>query len=537
MKREVIELPAKDPVEKQNGHRKLRVAAYCRVSTSLEAQQNSYEAQKEYYTNKILSNSDWILAGIFADKGVTGTSVEKRNGFQRMIRKCKQGKIDLILTKSISRFMRNTLDCLYYVRLLQRLNIPIIFETEGIDTSQMMNELILTLMGATSQAESEAISSRVKWGVRASFKEGNVRYSYKNWLGYRKGEDGEPEIIPEEAEIVREIYATYLSGYSLRDIKTLLESRKNLTKAGKEKWNISTIDSILRNEKYTGDAILQKTYTTDPISKKRCKNVGELPKYLVKHCHPAIISHEMFDLVQRELERRGEAVGAIESSSSERPKTYSSKHALRGILICGECGTPYRRCVWHMRNSGKIRTVWRCCNRLDHGKKFCKHSPTLDEAPLQQALIAAINHQLYRPEYLLAPFNRTLLESSSADSIPPAKSWPELYANLLEFQRRIDYSFVELLMQCAEQKDWETHEAQFRELVKQRAEYDEYIGAFDMQQYEEERRKNTYHLPFQLTEYNETIIRQVLDTVRVLDARRLLIIFKGGAEVEQEIEL
>ena len=240
--------------------------------------------------------------------------------------------------------------------------------------------------------------------------------------------------------------------------------------------------------------------------------------------------------MQRELERRGEAVGAIESSSSERPKTYSSKHALRGILICGECGTPYRRCVWHMRNSGKIRTVWRCCNRLDHGKKFCKHSPTLDEAPLQQALIAAINHQLYRPEYLLAPFNRTLLESSYADSIPPAKSWPELYANLLEFQRRIDYSFVELLMQCAEQKDWETHEAQFRELVKQRAEYDEYIDAFDMRQYEEERRKNTYHLPFQLTEYNETIIRQVLDTVKVLDAKRLLITFKGGAEVEQVIE-
>lgn len=201
----------------------------------MEAQQNSYEAQKEYYTNKILSNPDWTLAGIFADKGVTGTSAEKRDGFQRMIRKCKQGKIDLILTKSISRFMRNTLDCLYYVRLLQRLNIPIIFETEGIDTPQMMNELILTLMGATSQAESEAISSRVKWGVRASFKEGNVRYSYKNWLGYRKGEDGEPEIIPEEAEIVREIYAAYLSGYSLRDIKTLLESRKNLTKAGKEK--------------------------------------------------------------------------------------------------------------------------------------------------------------------------------------------------------------------------------------------------------------------------------------------------------------
>jgi DNA invertase Pin-like site-specific DNA recombinase len=534
MKREVIELPAKDPADIQTRRKQLRVAAYCRVSTSLEAQQNSYEAQKEYYTNKILSNPDWTLAGIFADKGITGTSVEKRAGFQRMIRWCQQGKIDLILTKSISRFARNTLDCLHYVRLLQQLNIPIIFESEGIDSSQMSNELILTLMGATSQAESEAISSRVKWGVRASFKEGNVRYSYKSWLGYRKGENGEPEIIPEEAVIVRQIFTAYLDGKSLRDIKALLESQKRLTKSGQEKWPISSINSILRNEKYTGDAILQKTYTTDPISKKRRRNAGELPKYFVKNCHPAIISHEMFELVQKELERRGESVGAIKSVAPKQTKSYSSKHALTGILICGKCNTPYRRCVWHMKH--KIRTVWRCCNRLDHGKQYCKHSPTLDESPLQQALITAINHQLHRPEYLLAPFNRASLESSSAELIPPAKSWPELYANLLELQRRIDHSFTELLMQCAEQKDWETHESQFRELVKQRAEYDEYIDAFDMQQYEDERRKNTYHLPFQLTEYNETIIRQVLDTVRVLDAKRLLITFKGGAEVEQAIE-
>lgn len=452
-----------------------------------------------------------------------------------MIRWCQQGKIDLILRKSISRFARNTLDCLYYVRLLQQLNIPIIFESEGIDSSQMSNELILTLMGATSQAESEAISSRVKWGVRESFKKGNVKYTYKSWLGYRKGANGEPEIIPEEAAIVQQIFTAYLEGRSLRDIKALLEDQKRLTKSGHEKWPISSINSILRNEKYTGDTILQKTYTTDPISKRRCRNAGELPRYLVKNCHPAIISHEMFDLVQKELERRGEAVGAIKSTAPKQTKSYSSKHALTGILVCGECNTPYRRCVWHVND--KIRAVWRCRNRLDHGKKYCKHSPTLDEGPLQQALITAINHQLYCPEYLLAPFNRASLESSSVESIPPAKSWPELCANLLELQRRIDHSFVELLMQCAEQTDWETRESQFRELIKQRAEYDEYIGAFDMQQYEEERRKKTYHLPFQLTEYNETIIRQVLDTVRVLDARRLLIIFKGGAEVEQEIKL
>lgn len=277
MKREVIELPAKDPAEIPPQRRQLRVAAYCRVSTSLEAQQNSYEAQKEYYTDKILSNPDWTLAGIFSDKGISGTSVEKRDGFQRMIRWCQQGKIDLILTKSISRFARNTLDCLHYVRLLQQLNIPIIFESEGIDSSRMSNELILTLMGATSQAESEAISSRVKWGIRASFKEGNVRYCYKSWLGYRKGENGEPEIIPEEAAIVQQIFTAYLDGQSLRDIKALLESQKRLTKSGHEKWSISSINSILRNEKYTGDAILQKTYTTDPISKRRCRNAGELP--------------------------------------------------------------------------------------------------------------------------------------------------------------------------------------------------------------------------------------------------------------------
>lgn len=242
----------------------------------------------------------------------------------------------------------------------------------------------------------------------------------------------------------------------------------------------------------------------------------------------------MFDLVQKELERRGEAVGAIKNTSSKRPKAYSSKHALTGILICGECNTPYRRCVWHMEN--KIRTAWRCCNRLDHGRKYCKHSPTLDEAPLQQALIAAINRQLYCPEYLLATYNRELLESPSVESIPPAKSWPELYTNLLEFQKRIDYAFTELLMQCAEQKDWEKHESQFRELVKQCAEYDEYITAFNMRQYEDECQQNTYHLPFQLTEYNERIIRQVLDTVKVLDEQYLLVVFKGGAEVEQMIE-
>ena len=340
-KNEVIEIPAKPVETDQPVKRQLRVAAYCRVSTSQESQQNSYQAQKAYYTDKIASNPDWCLAGIFADEGISGTSAEKRPAFQRMIRCCKKGKIDLILTKSISRLSRNTVDCLQYVRLLQELRIPVIFEAEGINTLNMQNEFLLAVMGANSQAESEATSSRVKWGVRNAFREGKVRYYYQYWLGYRKGKDGTPEIIPEEAETVKQIYADYLSGKSLRSIADSLESRGILPRAGQAKWTTTYIRGILQNERYTGDALLQKTYTTDPITKKQKKNRGELPQYLVKNCHPAIISHELFDLVQKEISRRSVATGNSDADSARPKPAYSGKYTLSELLVCGECNTLY----------------------------------------------------------------------------------------------------------------------------------------------------------------------------------------------------
>ena len=357
-KHKIIEIPAEKALDKRLPNRQLRVAAYCRVSTNLEMQQNSYQTQKDYYTNLIASNPEWTLAGIFADKGITGTSAMKRPEFQKMIRYCKSGKIDLVITKSISRFARNTLDCLYYVRYLQELGIPILFETEGLNTARMDNELLLTILGATSQAESEATSSRVKWGLRAAFREGRVRYYYKNWLGYRKGENGEPEVIPEEAAVVRKIFSVYLDGFSVQEIKTMLEDEQIPGKNSQGTWTANKIRHILSDEKYTGDVLLQKTYTVDPISKKRRKNEGQLPKYIVKDCHEPIISHEMFELVQAEKNRRAAAERSANTKTPTIPATqYSGKYALSSILVCGECNTLYQRCVWTKPNR---RVVWRC---------------------------------------------------------------------------------------------------------------------------------------------------------------------------------
>ena len=480
--REIIEIPAHGTTFQENPQRKLRVAAYCRVSTSQEAQMNSYQAQRTYYLEKIASNPDWVLADIFADEGITGTLVYKRTEFQRMIRWCRRGKIDLVLTKSISRFARNTVDCLRYVRLLKGLGIPVIFETERLNTAQMDSEFLLAMLGANSQAESEAASSRIKWGVRAAFREGKVSYQYKRWLGYRKGADGCPEIVPEEAKIVKQIYEAFLAGRSLENIKDMLEQEGVLTKTGLATWSQAAIRNILQNEKYSGDVLLQKTYTADPITKQRRKNQGELPQYLVKNCHPALISHEMFDLVQAELERRTKARRSPlpQEPQVEEKEIYSGKYGLSGLLYCGECGAPYRRCTW--RRNGKTRIVWRCQNRLQNGTRNCKHSPTIDEFALHHALAAAINRTLFQPEFLLAPF-----EQAAVVDLRRRIQDPEIA------KRQVDDAVVSRIMRCAELQTWDGNVEPFRSLLggKVNPVGDREFLAF----------------PVHLTEYNDSISR------------------------------
>lgn len=368
---------------------KKRVAAYCRVSTDSEEQLNSYEAQKSYYTQKIADSPDWEMAGIYADEGISGTSMKKRTEFKKMITACKRGHIDLIITKSLSRFARNTVDCLETVRLLKANGIGVYFEKENINTLTESSEFLITLFSGFAQAESESLSKNIAWGKQKSAEAGKVDFQYKKMLGYRKGVDGQPEIVPEEAEIIRRIYRRYLAGCSLGQIKQELEQDNIPTAQKVERWSSAVIHNILTNEKYMGDALLQKTYITDCITKKVKKNMGERPMYYVENNHPAIILRETFDQVQKEMTRRPSKRKVLQKSGKTELGKYSGKYALTELLVCGECGSPYKRVTW--ARNGKKRIVWRCVSRLEFGTKYCHNSQTLDESRLHNAILAAMN--------------------------------------------------------------------------------------------------------------------------------------------------
>ena len=407
---------------------KKRVAAYCRVSTDSEEQLNSYEAQKSYYTQKIADSPDWEMAGIYADEGISGTSMKKRTEFKKMITACKRGHIDLIITKSLSRFARNTVDCLETVRLLKANGIGVYFEKENINTLTESSEFLITLFSGFAQAESESLSKNVAWGWRKSAEAGNVYFQYKRMLGYRKGTDGQPEIVPEEAKIIRRIYRRYLAGCSLGQIKQELEQDNIPTAQKVERWSSAVIHNILTNEKYMGDALLQKTYITDCITKKVKKNMGERPMYYVENNHPAIVSREMFDRVQKEMTRRSSKRKVLQKSGKTELGKYSGKYALTELLVCGECGSPYKRVTW--ARNGKKRIVWRCVSRLEFGTKYCHNSQTLDESRLHNAILAAMNeYAAIRQE--VCPDVLAMVEEAK-------RAMSQAGAMLLELKKRMD---------------------------------------------------------------------------------------------------
>ena len=306
-----------------------------------------------------------------------------------MITACKRGHIDLIITKSLSRFARNTVDCLETVRLLKANGIGVYFEKENINTLTESSEFLITLFSGFAQAESESLSKNVAWGKAKSAEAGKVTFQYKKMLGYRKGADGQPEIVPEEAEVIKWIYHRYLDGCTLGQIKRELDEDNVPTAQGVEFWPPAIIHNILTNEKYIGDALLQKTYVTDCISKKVKKNQGERAMYYVENNHPAIISREMFDQVRNEMTRRSSKRKVLQKSGKTELGKYSGKYALTELLVCGECGSPYKRVTW--ARNGKKRIVWRCVSRLEFGTQYCHNSPTLDESKLHSAILASMN--------------------------------------------------------------------------------------------------------------------------------------------------
>jgi site-specific DNA recombinase len=366
---------------------KRKVAAYARVSTGTEEQLTSYEAQVDYYTAYIQGTPDWLFAGVYTDEGISALSTRNRDGFNRMVSDALAGKIDLIVTKSVSRFARNTVDSLTTVRKLKQHKVEVFFEKENIYTFDGKGELLLTILSSLAQEESRSISDNVKWGQRKRFADGKVSLPYKKFLGYEKGEDGRPAIVESEAVIVRMIYRLFMEGMTPSAIAKRLMEAGILTPGGKMVWQVSTVKSILTNEKYRGDAILQKSFTVDFLTKKKKANEGEVPKYFVENSHDAIIDPVEFDAVQAEMERR---------KKLGRPSACNSPLSAR--IVCGDCGGYYGAKVW-CSTSKYRRVIWRC-NEKYKREEPCS-TPHVTEEDVRRKFVSAFNSVLSWREGLL----------------------------------------------------------------------------------------------------------------------------------------
>ena len=531
----VIVIPANPELAHTKAvQRQLRVAAYCRVSTDDEEQLTSYEAQQTYYTDKIMNNPQWTMGGIFADEGISGTSATKRPEFLRMIRKCRQGKIDLVLVKSISRFARNTVDCLNYIRALRTLGIAVIFEKENINTLETDSEMLITMMGAFAQAESESMSANIVWGKRQAMREGKT--CVRNLYAYKKDEDGSLRVIPEQAEVVRKIFDSFLAGHSVRMIKDELEAQGVPATKGGTVWSESVIRSILKNEKYCGDVLMQKTYTQDCISKKQIRNVGQLPMYLVQDNHAGIISRDTFNAVQAEFARRNAGRAPSQKLAPTGRSCYSAKYALTERLVCGECGTLYRRCVWTKR--GKKFAVWRCASRVDYGKKYCHDSPTLREEPLQAAILAAINAVMSQREVLVGQIESTL--RTTLVSLPGGSmSVADIDRQLGELDKEFQTLFTD-----SQDGGFMKHADEFRRITEEMGKLKEQRAALLKQQNSDSAAGRLIQNAVgilnagsgRFDEWDESLIRQLVDTVKVLSKDRIKVYLRGGMEIEQELE-
>lgn len=531
----VIEPQKSILVDKEKYHQK-RVAAYCRVSTDSEEQLTSYQNQMRVYTEMIAANKEWEFAGLYADEGISGTRADKRPEFQRMIRDCQNGKIDYIITKSVSRFARNTVECLEYVRSLKAQGIGIFFEEQNIDTLKNESELYLVIYAGFAQSESESISKHITWTYRKKFEEGKVSFQYKNFLGYRKGADSQPEIVPEEAAIVERIYEMFLAGQPVKVIAQTLQAEKIEILGKNLSFSKNMIMNILRNEKYCGDCILQKTVTVDCISKTRKVNQGEAPMYIVENNHPAIISREVFNRAQEELIRR-QALRAKSDKTSITATGKYSKYALTEVLQCAECGSRYRRVTWTAHGRKKI--VWRCISRLDYGTKHCKDSITVEEEALHGAVVRALNRFHTEDEFTYL----ALMKATIGEAIGINGGSEEI--DLLT--RRIDAlnkRMLELVNETvAAGKDVESSEDEFKSISDQIEQLNRRIAAIQesvrgdatRQARLEEIQSIIAKRNANETQYDDSIVRQMIECIKVHNDGRLTIIFGGGYEIEETL--
>ncbi|WP_303026213.1 recombinase family protein [Anaerotignum lactatifermentans] len=509
--------------------KRIHVAAYCRVSTAQEDQESSYEAQVVYFTKLITENPSWQLAGIYADDGISGTDMKKRDNFNAMMERClqKDGDIDLILTKSISRFARNTVDCLSCIRKLKERNIAIYFEKEHINTLESTGELLITILSSQAQEESRNISENVKWGLKRKYEKGEMLV--RRLFGYGKGTDGQLHIIPEEAEVVRLIYGKYLEGESLNSIARLLKEKGIKTIRGNTQWNVNSIRTILINEKYIGDAMAQKTFTTDYLTKARKENQGELQKYYVENAHEAIIPREVFYKVQEELHQRANIYKKSSKQEKEAKGKHSGKYALSKITICKECGCEYRRQIWS--KYGEKKAVWRCENRLRNGTRYCKDSPTIEESVLHRAVLQAINQVLENKGDFIQTFRKNVVTALTHD-IEDSEYAKE--------KKKLQKAMAELIQQQAQQDGNETTFEERCQVITAQ------IEALEMKQIKESSRDRKGRKMEEignfldktncvLTEYDDKFMRQLIQNINVVNARKIEVVFKSGITVEASL--
>lgn len=511
---------------------RLCVAAYCRVSSDSADQLHSYATQIRSYTEYISQQDGWELVDIYADEGLTGTRIEQRTEFQRMMADCRKGKIDRILVKSISRFSRNTKDCLTALLELAKLGVTVKFEKENINTLTESSEFLITLFSGFAQAESESLSKNVSWGIRKGMESGKVHL--QNVMGYRKGPDGQPEIVPEEAKIVRKIYQRYLDGCSLPQIKQELEAEHILTTHGLLRWSHQGIRNILRNEKYIGDALLQKTYITDCISKRVKQNRGELPMYYVENNHPAIIPREIFAQVQEEMKRRSSKRKVMQKHGKTERGKYSGKYALTELLVCGECGTPYKRVTWAKK--GKKRIVWRCVSRLEFGTRYCHHSPTLDEGKLHAAILSAMN-ELAAVQEEVCPTVLSIAEKVRQPRSADGRSlsdWQERLTEVTQKQTKL----LDLLL---ENMDDPELNAKMKALTEEKQALKQKLKEAkqkesDLREQETQRQQMWSCIQEHAqgyTEFDDELVRQVIEKITVVDGETIQVKFRGESEVRE----
>lgn len=496
-----------------------KVAGYARVSTDSEEQVTSYTAQVDYYTQYIKGNPEWDFVKVYTDEGISGTNTKKRDGFNEMIADALAGKISLILTKSVSRFARNTVDSLTTIRTLKAHGVEVFFEKENIWTFDSKGELLLTIMSSLAQEESRSISENITWGKRKQFADGKVSLPYKQFLGYRKGANGLPEIVPEEAEIVRLIYRMFIEG------KTPCYIAKHLTEKGiptpgrKKTWQVSTVESILTNEKYKGDARLQKRFTTDYLTKTMKVNEGEVPQYYVENSHPAIIDPTEWDMVQGEFHRRKEA--------NKRTTCYSP---FAGKVICGDCGEQFGPKVWHS-NSQYRRVIWQC-NHKFKGEHRCS-TPHLTEDDLKDYSIIALSLLLKNREALFEDgrlIRAALTDHTEIDAeLQKLTKELEIVAHMIE--STIATNAITALDQLEYAKTYKSLTERYQALQKR-------YTALTRQKSEKEYKADVLSgFLFEIgeydvldTEWSDSRFHAIVDHITVHNDGRLVFTFRNGSE-------